>query len=131
MGNHESRINKKTLITFHEKKNSPNHVSQKSIGDPQGRPLINKYDLHNYKDNQGSVNSRNYATLSQSWFCPGVPKHKGITIVRSLFVLCVRSYCLAAVYCWFLVSTLVHPGTPGQNPKVPVKLNKRLYTGPL
>ena len=41
-------------------------------------------------------------------FCPGEPKHKGITIVRSLFVLCVRSSCLAAVYCWSFVSTLVH-----------------------
>ena len=46
--------------------------------------------------------------VCNSGFCPGVPKHKGITIVRSLFVLCVRSYCSAAVYCWSFVSTLVH-----------------------
>ena len=34
------------------------------------------------------------------WFCPGVPAHKRITIVLSLF----RSHCLAVVYCLVLCS---------------------------
>ena len=65
--------------------------------------------------------SAEYFYVPTSWFCPGVQKHKGITIVRSLFVLCVRSYCLAAVYCWSFVSTLVHRYTRTEPTSFPVQ----------
>ena len=40
-----------------------------------------------------------------SWFCPGVRVHKGITIVLSLF----RSHWLAVVYCLVLCSGSCEP----------------------
>ena len=39
MGDHESRINKKNLNYVSREKNIPNHISQKSIGDP---PIVLK-----------------------------------------------------------------------------------------